>query len=183
MVRKFGFCLALALCFTSSIARAQQCPNCQRPGIIPAITQAATHPLQTAASLLPCPNPKCDCGLGCKCVKCVCDNATDDEHRCLAEVNARRKLRGLKPYTFDADLMAGAKNVAQFRADRLMFSHTGNDFAGLPKGATAKYAGCAAYPASYGFLACAMYERDCTRCGCARVKGKDGKMYCHLFVR
>ena len=49
----------------------------------------------------------------------------------LAQVNAARAARGLKPFIKDADLTAGAINVADFRAARLMAGHTSNDFAGL----------------------------------------------------
>src|SRR5438552_14610123 len=72
----------------------------------------------------------------------------------LAEVNAARAARGLKPFIKDADLTAGAINVADFRAARLMAGHTGNDFAGLPAGCKATSAGCAAWEPSWGWGAC-----------------------------
>ena len=50
----------------------------------------------------------------------------------LAEVNATRAARGLAPFIKDASLTAGAINVADFRAARLMEGHTANDFGGLP---------------------------------------------------
>src|SRR5258705_11404817 len=76
----------------------------------------------------------------------------------LAEVKAARAARGLKAFVKDADLTAGAINVADFRAARLMAGHTGNDFAGLPKGSTATAAGCAAWEPALGWGACCTYE-------------------------
>src|SRR4051794_15972794 len=72
----------------------------------------------------------------------------------LAEVNATRAARGLRPYIKDADLTSGAENVADFRAARLITGHTINDFAGLPPGCTARSAGCAAWEPSFGWGAC-----------------------------
>ena len=50
----------------------------------------------------------------------------------LAEVNATRAVHGLAPFIKDASLTAGAINVADFRAARLIEGHTANDFGGLP---------------------------------------------------
>lgn len=100
----------------------------------------------------------------------------------LGEVNAQRAKRGLRPYIRDDGLTAGAFNVARFRADRLMFGHTANDMRGLPSGVTAAAAGCAAYPAHYGFMACSVYD-NYRYAGAAFVTGRDGKRYCQLFVR
>ncbi len=100
----------------------------------------------------------------------------------LDQVNKQRAARGLPPYLRDDGLTAGAINVANFRASRLMFHHTSNDFQGLPAGVSAAASGCAAYPKSYGFMACAVYERH-RHAGAAWVLGRDGKMYCQIFVR
>jgi len=100
----------------------------------------------------------------------------------LAEVNAARAARGLKPFAKDAELTAGAINVADFRAARLMAGHTSNDFAGLPSGARASAAGCAAWQPSWGWGACCTYE-NWTHAGAAYAIGKDGRRYMHLFVR
>src|ERR1700733_9056457 len=76
----------------------------------------------------------------------------------LAEVNATRRARGLAPFIKDASLTAGAINVADFRAARLMEGHTSNDFGGLPVRAVATAAGCAAWEPSWGWGACCTYE-------------------------
>lgn len=100
----------------------------------------------------------------------------------LAEVNAARAARGLKLFIKDADLTAGAINVADFRAARLMAGHTGNDFSGLPVGSSASAAGCAAWEPTWGWGACCTYE-NYTYAGAAWAMGKDGRRYMQIFVR
>jgi len=100
----------------------------------------------------------------------------------LDEVNAARTARGLRPFIRDDGLTAGAKNVADFRAARLIAGHTGNDFAGLPIGSTASVAGCAAWEPSWGWGACATYD-NYAYAGAAWSMGRDGRRYMHLFVR
>jgi hypothetical protein len=100
----------------------------------------------------------------------------------LTEVNARRAARGLRPYAEDPALTQAAFACASFRANNLMFGHTGNDFAFLPAGASAASAGCAAYPASLGWMSCDVYD-NYTYAGAAAVTGADGRRYMHLFVR
>jgi hypothetical protein len=100
----------------------------------------------------------------------------------LAEVNAARAARGLRPFIKDTGLTAGAINVADFRAERLMAGHTSNDFAGLPAGCTANAAGCAAWEPSWGWGACCTYEHY-TYAGAAWTVGRDGRRYMQLFVR
>jgi hypothetical protein len=100
----------------------------------------------------------------------------------LTEVNAARAARGLKPFVKDANLTAGAFNVAGFRAARLMAGHTSNDFAGLPEGCTAAAAGCAALEPSWGWGSCCTYE-NYTHAGAAWAMGRDGRRYMQLFVR
>lgn len=105
----------------------------------------------------------------------------------LDEVNSQRAARGLKPYVRDDNLTAGAMAAAKARADRLLFGHTASDHAYLPAKTFERFrltniaAGCAAYPPSYGFLACAVYD-DYTYGGAAYVIGRDGRKFCHLFV-
>ena len=100
----------------------------------------------------------------------------------LDEVNAKRAGRGLRPFVRDEGLTQAAQACASFRAERLLFGHTSNDFAFVPAGASAGSAGCAAYPASYGWMSCCTYE-NYTYAGAAAVTGRDGKRYMHLFVR
>jgi hypothetical protein len=100
----------------------------------------------------------------------------------LAEVNAARATRGLKPFIKDADLTTGAINVADFRAARLIAGHTSNDFAGLPAGCSATSAGCAAWEPSWGWGACCTYENH-SFAGAAWAMGRDGRRYMQLFVR
>ena len=100
----------------------------------------------------------------------------------LAEVNAARAARGLAPYLRDDNLTAGAKHVADFRAQRLIEGHTGNDFGGLPVGTTASASGCAAWQQGMGWGSCCTYERW-TYAGAAYAIGRDGRRYMQLFVR
>ena len=100
----------------------------------------------------------------------------------LAEVNAARAARGLRPFIKDADLTAGATNVAEFRAARLIAGHTVNDFAGLPPRCMATSAGCAAWEPSWGWGSCCTYD-NYTYAGAAWAMGRDGRRYMQLFVR
>ncbi len=107
--------------------------------------------------------------------------AVSSDAGALAEVNAKRAARGLRPFVHDPLLTAAAERCAAFRAQHGLFGHTQNDFAFL-SGASAIAAGCAAYPAEYGWLSCCTYE-GYTYAGAAYVTGRDGKRYMHLFVR
>lgn len=98
----------------------------------------------------------------------------------LDEVNALRAARGLKPYIRDPQLTEGARRLASFRARHRLFGHTNNDFSFVP--GTARVTGCAAYPASYGWMSCAVYD-SYTYAGAAWAMGSDGKRYMHLVAR
>ena len=100
----------------------------------------------------------------------------------LDEVNAKRAARGLRPFIRDEGLTQAAQACAAFRAANGLFGHTSNDFSFVPPGASASAAGCAAYPASYGWMSCCTYD-GYTYGGAAWVTGRDGKRYMHLFVR
>jgi hypothetical protein len=100
----------------------------------------------------------------------------------LDEVNAKRAARGLRPYLRDDGLTQAARACAAFRAAHGLFGHTANDFGFVPAGAWASAAGCAAYPAEYGWMSCCVYE-GYTYAGAAYVTGADGRRYMHLFVR
>lgn len=100
----------------------------------------------------------------------------------LDEVNAKRAARGLRPFIRDENLTQAARACAAFRAANGLFGHTSNDFSFVPAGTSASSAGCAAYPASYGWMSCCTYE-NYTYAGAAAVTGRDGKRYMHLFVR
>ena len=100
----------------------------------------------------------------------------------LHEVNAKRAARGLPPFVRDEALTQAARSCAAFRAEHGLFGHTSNDFAFVPAGTTAASAGCAAYPAEYGWMSCCTYE-GYTYAGAAWVTGRDGKRYMHLYVR
>jgi hypothetical protein len=100
----------------------------------------------------------------------------------LAEVNAARAARGLKPFIYDHDLYRAAAGCADFRAERLIPGHTSNDFAALPAGANATAAGCAAWEPSWGWGACCTYD-NYTYAGAAFAIGRDGRRYMHIFVR
>lgn len=100
----------------------------------------------------------------------------------LDEVNAKRAARGLRPFIRDEGLTQSARACAQFRAANGLFGHTANDFAFVPAGTLATAAGCAAYPVSYGWMSCCVYDNN-TYAGAAWVTGSDGRRYMHLFVR
>jgi len=100
----------------------------------------------------------------------------------LDEVNQTRAMRGLRPYVRDDNLTAGAKNVADYRAQRMITGHTANDFAGLPPGVMANASGCAAWAQGSGWGSCCTYE-NWTYAGAAYSIGPDGRRYMHLFVR
>jgi len=100
----------------------------------------------------------------------------------LDEVNAKRAARGLRPFIRDEGLAQGARACATFRAQHSLFGHTSNDFAFAPAGTSVTSTGCAAYPASYGWMSCCVYD-NYTYAGAAWVTGRDGQRYMHLFVR
>ena len=101
----------------------------------------------------------------------------------LDEVNAVRKAKGLKPFIRDQGLTEGAKAVASYRADHLCRLHTQNDFAFLPEGVEAKFAGCGAETDRWGWVACCTYDRKCQHAGAAWARGRDGRRYMSIFVR
>lgn len=99
----------------------------------------------------------------------------------LSEVNAARSQRGLRPFQPDESLRQAAYSCAKQRASRLISGHLPeSDFHYLNGNASA--AGCAAWPQELGFGSCCLYE-NYTYAGAAWAIGKDGKRYCHLFVR
>lgn len=131
----------------------------------------------------------CVCGDGCKCKSGECPSRcpvqtitkTASEGDGLDEVNAQRAARGLRPFLRDDGLAAAARACAAHRATYLLFGHTNNDFGFCPSGVHCDATGCAAYPASYGWLSCCTFE-NYTRAGAAWALGRDGKRYMHLFV-
>jgi hypothetical protein len=74
----------------------------------------------------------------------------------MDKMNARRSSMGLYAYVEDPALQAAAEACVQFKAQNCLSGHTGNDFAFLPAGASAKAAGADGSPQSpYDpFLAC-----------------------------
>jgi hypothetical protein len=100
----------------------------------------------------------------------------------LDEVNAKRAARGLRPYLRDEGLTQAARACAAHRAAYGLFGHTSNDFAFIPAGSSASSTGCAAYPASYGWMSCCTYD-NYTYAGAAWATGRDGQRYMHLYVR
>lgn len=100
----------------------------------------------------------------------------------LAEVNAARAARGLRPFVEDENLTSAAIQAADFRAARLIAGHTSNDFSFVPQGTFARAAGCAAWEPSFGWGSCCSYE-NWTYAGAAYSVGRDGRRYMHLYVR
>jgi hypothetical protein len=105
-----------------------------------------------------------------------------DEPDALAEVNAARAARGLRPFIRDAALTAAAQACAKYRAERRIAGHTSNDFAFVPSGALAQSAGCAAWPPHLGWGSCC-YLENWTYAGASFAIGGDGLRYMHIFVR
>lgn len=109
----------------------------------------------------------------------------DNRDDALAEVNAKRATRGMRPYEYDEGLTIAARGAAKYRAERHIFGHVSGgmgDFQFLPRGSTAASAGCAAYPAHMGWLSCDIWESN-RYAGAAWWPGSDGKRYMHIFVR
>jgi hypothetical protein len=192
-----AFLVLCALCLTAAFASAAP------PLVVTATDDGRSYVLcpdglfRLASQATPLANPApCVCGDGCKCDagtcpgKCPTTSAvnplapaspTAPTGDGLDEVNAKRAARGLRPFVRDEGLTRAAASCAAFRASHLLFGHTANDFAFVPPGAQADAAGCAAYPASYGWMSCCTYE-GYTHAGAAWVTGADGKRYMHLFV-
>lgn len=105
----------------------------------------------------------------------------DEPYDAMAELNAIRRSRGLRPFIRDEGLTRGAMSAAKFRADRFIKGHAKSDFAFLPRGVTAEAAGCSACDPWWGFLACCDDENWLFG-GAASCKGADGRIYHHLFV-
>jgi len=104
-----------------------------------------------------------------------------DINDALAEVNAVRAKRGLRPYIHDEGLTIAAQKCASIRAAGRIAGHI-NDFAHLPPGVTATAAGCGALTPDWGWGTCCTTE-NWTYAGAACVIGNDGKRYMHLFCR
>lgn len=100
----------------------------------------------------------------------------------LAEVNAARAARGLRPFVHDPALTRAAEVCAALRAQHRIAGHTANDFAALEPGVQAAAAGCGALDPSWGWGTCCTYD-GYTFAGAAVIVGADGKRYMHLFVR
>lgn len=99
----------------------------------------------------------------------------------LAEVNAVRAKRGLRPYVRDEGLTMAAKKCANIRAAGRIAGHI-DDFAMLPPGVSASATGCGALTPDWGWGTCCTTE-NWTYAGAACVIGSDGKRYMHLFCR
>lgn len=100
----------------------------------------------------------------------------------LAEVNAQRAARGMRPYLLCLQLQEAARACATYRARWRIVGHLQSDFVFLPPGARASCTGCAAWPPSMGFGACEIFG-GYTYAGAATVRGADGLNYCHLFLK
>lgn len=107
---------------------------------------------------------------------------TSETPDALAEVNAVRAQRGLRPFVRDELLTQGALAAARQRAAGRIAGHLPNDFGMLPPGGLASAAGCAVRSPGDGFAACCVYE-DFRFAGAASAIGPDGRVYHHLFVR
>ena len=135
----------------------------------------------------------CRCEDPCKCEADACPNkcpvapvapvvvtaATGGDG--LDEVNAKRAQAGLRPFLRDEGLTMAAKGCSEYRAANQMFGHTHNDFGFCPPGVHCDAAGCAAYPASYGWMSCCTFDNYRSG-GAYWTLGADGKRYMHLFV-
>jgi hypothetical protein len=99
----------------------------------------------------------------------------------LAEVNASRAGAGLPPFIRDEGLTLAAASAAGTRARLLMEGHTPNDFVHLQYGSHAHAAGCGACPQGT-WASCCVYDQH-RYAGAAYAVGRDGRRYCHIFVK
>jgi hypothetical protein len=179
----------VALCLGGAGARAADAPH----GPVLTTTDGKVYVWHNdgyyPASAVPVPTAmpsakSCVCGDGCTCPAGACPaqcpvSAVGAD--ALAEVNAKRAARGLRPFVRDEALTVAAGACAAFRAANRIFGHTVDDFRFLAAGVRAHAAGCAAWPAHMGWGACCTYE-NYTHAGAAFAVGADGKRYMHLFV-
>lgn len=108
-------------------------------------------------------------------------------HEALAEANAARAKRGLRPFVKDDGLTIGAMRCAEYRAEHGIKGHVDNgrnfnDFSFLPDGVKADAAGCGALDDSWGWQTCAAWDRQWTRAGAAWARGSNGLRFMQLFV-
>ncbi len=143
-------------------------PSAQPAAVFPSAVPA---PLPDAGIPRPMPERPADAS-----------GSSDGAGDALAEVNAARARRGLRPFTYDPGLTTAAMSCARDRASRLIAGHLRNDFAALPPGSFARATGCAAWPPYMGWGSCCTYE-NYTYAGAAYSIGRDGKRYMHIFVR
>lgn len=106
----------------------------------------------------------------------------ENTNAAMNAVNEARARRGLPAFREDPELSKGAQAAAEFRAANRIEGHTRNDFAYLPPGASARAAGCAAWPVEMGWGSCCAYE-NWSYAGAGWAMGADGRRYMHLFVR
>lgn len=106
----------------------------------------------------------------------------------MDELNQQRARNGIPPFIRDDGLTIAAARCASDRAARLVAGHL-NDFAYLPEGSQADASGCGAWEVGtvttrgQTFGTCCMDDVGYRYAGAAWVMGRDGKRYCHLFVR
>lgn len=116
----------------------------------------------------------------------------------LDEVNALRRANGLRPFQRDPMLSTSAENCAQYRAARLMENHIGaprnmrpgrwypvqglGDHQFLASGHMADVHTGAGVCHGGRFDACCVYDHY-RYAGASWVTGRDGRIYCSLFVR
>ena len=179
---RFAFCLVAVFAFATSADAFGRRSRLAPAAGATTVTRSAASSQSTSTSS--CPNGKCSLTTTATSSSSTVATTTAavGSADALDVVNAQRAARGLRPYLRDDGLAAAAHAAAAHRAERRLFGHTENDFRFLPVGARATAAGCAAYPAHYGFMACATYENH-TYAGAASVTGPDGRVYHHLVVR
>lgn len=174
MMRVVMMFLLVCLTFEASADAAPRRGRYRRSTGNSTVSQAAPQPVRQATWVESATSaPAVVQGAG------VVENGANDA---LAEVNAARARRGLRPFQHDPLLTQAAQACARARASRRIAGHLSNDFAYLPAGATAKAAGCGALEPSWGWGTCCTYD-NYTYAGAAMVMGADGKRYMHLFVR
>lgn len=100
----------------------------------------------------------------------------------LDELNARRQVRGLRPYLRDETMTLAAARCALVRAHYRIRGHLLDEYS-TPWTGGARSTGCAGNEVRHGFMACNDDATQYTYAGAAYVVGSDGRLYCHLFVR
>lgn len=183
----------------SFVAPVQQCapsyvatsPGCCSPCPPPVVTYQNVGCSEPVPISNGCCNP-------CRCNPCHCSGGSSfglapsqptsctGQASALDQVNRKRQMRGLPPYSMDPTLTNLATRNCQIRADRNINGHNrGNPTGGAMEGVGNQY-GTNVSPGDGHFRTCHMYLGGYHRAGAAEVcKQRGNRTYCyyHLLVK